>query len=794
MNRFIEKIRSDKAALWVCLALALMVWAVFGQTLRHEFVYDSIAYVCENPDISQGLNPSGVAQAFRGTYVANWHPITMLSYLLDYELYGLNPAGYHGTNVFLHAVTAIALFLVLRAMTGSLWCSAFVAAVFAIHPLRVESVAWVAERKDVLSGLFFMLTLGAYFHYVRRPFSAGRYALVALFFTLGLMSKPMLVTLPFVLFLLDFWPLDRLGPVGVKKLILEKVPLFLLVAAFCAVTIWAQQTALMPNEKIALPWRIGNAVVSYAVYIKQMVFPSGLAVLYPHRGADIHLWQIAISLVVLASISLAVLAGGRKRPYLPIGWLWYLGMLVPVIGILQVGGQAHADRYTYLPQIGLSLLLTWGVTDLTAGWRHRRLILGAAAVLILTGLGTAAWVQTSHWKNSNSLWVHTLKHTENNPVAHNNLGLALTSQGKSADAIEQYRSALRINPNHASAHNNLGLVLASQGKFSEAIEQYRSALRINPDYLVARNNLGSALASQGKSAEAIEQYRSALRINPDYPATRNNLGNALASQGKNAEAIEQYRSALLINPDAAIARNNLGEAHNNLGNALASQGKISEAIEQYRNALRINPHLAKAHINLGLALASQGKSAEAIEQYRSALRIDPNLATVRIKLGLELASQGKIDEAIEQYRSALRINPYDATTHCKTGHLLCRRKDFGAAIEQYEQAIRLYQNYPEAKNNLAWLLATCPDASLRDGHRAVELALSTEQLSGSGNASVLDTLAAAYAEAGRYPEAVKTARRALELAGSGPIADDIRKHLELYQTGQPFHEPKEENP
>jgi len=339
MDKTAEKKKSDKIAFTICFLLALLVGGVFGQTLRHEFVnYDDGKYVYENPVISKGVTLEGSRWILTHPYGANWHPLTSFSHMLDCQIYGLNPGGHHGTNVLLHMATVILLFLVLRQMTGSLWRSAFVAAVFAIHPLRAESVAWISERKDVLSGLFFMLTIGAYLRYVRHPFSVGRYAAIAVFFALGLMSKSMLVTLPFVLLLLDFWPLKRFQTLETKKtivrLVIEKIPLLLLTAVFCGITVWAQRGAIFSATKLPVPWRFGNAFCSYAIYIKQMIFPAGLALLYPHQTTGLPLWKIGTSIALLAGISWGVFAGQKKHPYLITGWCWYLGMLVPVIGIM----------------------------------------------------------------------------------------------------------------------------------------------------------------------------------------------------------------------------------------------------------------------------------------------------------------------------------------------------------------------------------------------------------------------------------------------------------------------------
>jgi protein O-mannosyl-transferase len=713
----------------VCILLAAMVWVVFGQTLGFGFVnLDDNTYIYDNPVVQKGLTFPGIVWAFTHVWASNWHPLTWISHMLDCQLYGLNAGGHHLTNVLLHTATVTLLFLVLRQMTGCLWRSAFVAAVFAIHPLRVESVAWLAERKDVLSGLFFMLTLGAYVNYARHPWSPARYGLVVLLFALGLMCKPMLVTLPFVLLLLDCWPLNRLqtnaGAESVfrlgrrqipKRLIFEKLPLLGLTAASCAITIFAQTRVIQSSGNLSLPLRLGNALVAYVAYIRQMFWPADLAVFYPLTTGSVTVSKVALSLLVLAGISIVVIILRRRHPYLLTGWLWYLIMLVPVIGILQAGLQARADRYTYLPQIGLYLLLTWTAADQCARWRLRRVVLGGGAVIILVPLIFCAHAQTAYWRNSESLWTHTLACTSGNFFARYGLGNALFQEGKVDEAIAQYQKALQINPNYAETCNNLGNALLEQGKVNEAIEYLQKALQINPDNVEACGNLGNALLHQGKVDEAIEHLRKAVQINPHSANAHDILGNALLQKGNVDGAIAQYHAALQINPLYS-------EACYNLGNALLQQGKASEAIAQYQKALQINPNYANARNNLGTALSRQGNAAEAIAQYQKALQIQPDKV--------------------------------------------------------------------EVQNNLAWLLATGPQASLRNGNQAVALAQRANQLTGDGNPVVLDTLAAAYAEAGRFPEAVATAQRALHLAeiqSNTTLAESLQSQIKLFQAGQPFH-------
>ncbi|HEY1788517.1 MAG TPA: tetratricopeptide repeat protein, partial [Verrucomicrobiae bacterium] len=515
----------------LCLFLALLTLAVFSRTFHYGFVnYDDETYVYQNPVVQQGLTLSGIGWAFTHTTADIWHPLTMISYLLDDQFYGLNAGGYHVTNVVLHALAVVLLFLVLREATGALWRSAFVAAIFAIHPLRVESVAWIAERKDELSGVFFLLTLWAYLRYARLTFSPARYGLVVLFFALGLMCKPMLVTLPFVLLLLDFWPLKRfVAPTdGQKKFfvmqrfLLEKIPLLALSLVACIGTLLAQKNALAPVAETMVSPRIENALLSYLTYLSQMFYPADLVAYYP-LAANLPLWKGALALLLLLAASFGAFHWRRKHPYLLVGWLWYLGMLVPVIGLVQVGTQAHADRYTYLPQVGLYVALTWAVTELCSGWSHYRQILGTVALLLIGIFSFDSFTQTTYWRDSASLWNHALACKYDSWVAHNNLGMNDFSQGQVDQAIEQYQKAIAIDDKAPMVHFNLGATFAQKGDLEAAIGEYQKAIQLQPDYFQARNNLGDALLRTGQTAAAIDDFQEALKLSPQSTVLHNNL-------------------------------------------------------------------------------------------------------------------------------------------------------------------------------------------------------------------------------------------------------------------------------
>jgi len=773
----------------VCIVLALAVVAVFGQTAGFGFVnFDDNLYVYENAKVTGGLSLKSLAWVFTHADCDLYHPLTMLSLMGDYQLHGLHAGGYHLTNVLLHTASAILLFLILRQMTGALWRSAFVAAVFAIHPLRVESVAWVAERKDVLSGFFFMLTLGAYARYVRKPDSPGRYVLVAVAFVLALLSKPTVVTLPFVLLLLDYWPLHRFEqPRKLLGLILEKIPLLALAAGACAMTVLAAGKWIPPNTHVSMASRLGNALVSCAVYLRQMVWPEGLAVPYPYPHNGLPPWEVALAGTLLAGLSAVAWGERRTRPWLLIGWLWYLGMLAPMIGIVHVGTFAHADRYTYLPQIGIYVAVTWSVAEWRARWLHHgplSVALGGLMAGVLAVLMFCAWQQTAYWKNSDTLWNHTLACTADNEVALCNLGTALFEKGRADEAIAYYQQALQTNPNYAETQFCLANTLLQKGKVDEAIHHFMYALRINPDYAQAHNGLGSALLRKGKVEEAAGHFQKALQINPDYAQAHYNLGTILLKKGRVDDAIAHYQHALQNNPDYA-------QAHYNLGNILLEKGRVDEAITHYQHALQNNPDYAEAHVNLGNILLQKGRMDEATAHYQHALQIDPDCAPAHVNLGGILLQRGKVDEAIVHFQKALQIKPGFAEAHHSFGNALGQKGRVAEAITQFQQALQLEPDDPEAQNSLAWLLVTCPEASLRNGDKAVQLAQRANELAGGKNPVVLHTLAAAFAETGRFGDAVRSEQKAIELAraaGRQDMVGQFNGELKRYEAGLPFNQ------
>jgi len=667
-------VRSRSITIVIYLFLAAISLAVFGQTIRYDFVnFDDDLYVYNAPAIQAGLTIKGIALAFTSPHARNWHPLTTISHMLDCQLYGLKAGGHHATNIVLHTIAVLLLFRVLRQMTGAVWKSVVVAALFAVHPLHVESVAWVSERKDVLSAVFFLLMLNAYVRYARAA-SITRYLAVAVLFAAGLMSKPMLVSAPVVLLLLDYWPLRRfeqpsatkrkatiLKPGNqrriIRRLFLEKIPLLVLPAGACVITFILQKRATGAIPPLPFPWRLQNALASYVIYVWETLWPTRLAVFYPHPDNTLAIWEVILAIGFLLAITVAAIVFRSKRPYLFTGWFWYLGMLVPVIGLVQVGEQGHADRYTYLPHIGLFLLAVWLVADLTAVRRSRSRFAVATAVVIIVALAWAAFIQTSYWRNSETLWTHALAVTSDNDVAHNNLGYLCVDRGELDKAISHFETALRIRSGKPDTHYDVGSAFVQM-------------------------NLADALARKGQSDEAMVHYEEAIKLQPNY-----------------------------------------ADAYYNRGNVLFAKGRIDEAVADWEKTLQIQPNDADAHTCLGNALLRQGSPKE--------------------------------------------------------------------AIAHYERALALAPEDPHSRNNIAWVLATSSDASIRDGARAVEFAREAVELSNSEDPKFLRTLAAAYAESSRFSEAVLTAERGVQTAttqGKSAFANVLERDIALYREHIPLRE------
>ncbi len=591
--------------------LALAILTLYWPALQHGFVnYDDDRYVTENARVQNGLTLENILWAFTNPVADNWHPLTVLSHMLVCQFYGLNPWGHHLASVLLHAINAALVFILLRQLTGATWKSFMVATLFAVHPLRVESVAWVAGRKDVLSGLFGFLALIFYARHAQsqatkpagNPVLLSRaYWLAAFWFALGLMSKPMLVTWPFVLLLLDYWPLDRFKPGCARRVVLEKIPLLVLAAATSVVTFMVQQkgAAVETIQNLSLAARCENALISYCRYLEKTLWPTDLAVLYPHPGY----WpaiNVIFAGVFLAGLTILLLIQRRQHPYLLMGWLWFLGTLVPVIGLVQVGLQSMADRYTYLPSVGILILIVWGTNALTRRWRHQAALLATASLAAMGLCVGVTRMQLQYWQDGESLFRHAIAVTGNNYVAQYNLGVALDQKGRPDEAIRVYQSILQSQPGYSRAYVNLGADLDKAGQSDEAMRDDQEAIRLAPDNAVAHNNLGIVLYKQGQIEEAIRQFQDAVRLAPDNAGPRNSLAAALYTHGDHDEALRQFQETLRLNP-------NYAEAHFNVGSILLARGHTNDAIQHFQAAIRLKPDYTDARVKLSKIEEIQGK-------------------------------------------------------------------------------------------------------------------------------------------------------------------------------------------
>jgi protein O-mannosyl-transferase len=653
--------RRKKIARWIAAGLALVTLAVFLPATRFQLTaYDDPDFITANPYVQAGLTAKGFKWVWRSEVARNWHPVTMLSHMVDCELFGVRPGWPHLVNILLHAANAALLFLVLNRMTATIWRSAVVAALFALHPLHVESVAWVAERKDVLSTLFWFLTIWAYARYAdgvtfqRSNFKF--YTLALLLFALGLMCKPMLVTVPFVLLLLDYWPLGRTKRVSLARLVAEKIPFMAFSAADCVVTYSIQQSegSVLSVNNLPMSFRIGNALVSYGRYIGKMFWPENLAALYLRSG-DWPGWEVGIAAGLLLAISSIAIWQRRSRPWLAVGWLWYVGTLVPVIGIVQAGMQTMADRYTYVPLTGLFIILVWGGWELANFWRAPRLAAGIAAAA-LAACAALTLHQLTYWKDSETLFKRMIDATPDNYMAHYNLGNLYSREEKIDEAIGQYEAALQEEPNYADAHNNLGGILLDRKRYEEALPHYRAAVRTNPEFMHLFN-LANALADAASArrdpqefAQAVVAYQEAIRLNPNAADAHQNLGLTWQAQGSNSQAIAEFTEA------ARIDTNRL-DSWSSLAASCAMQNRMPEAEAAFRQIVRLRPNDWGAYDNLGNALAAQNKFDEAVPFYLTALKLNPNDYVTEFNLGLTHLRAGRRVESEAHFREALRINP-----------------------------------------------------------------------------------------------------------------------------------------
>ncbi len=678
--------------------------AVYWPIRNHEFVnFDDDIYVYENRYVQGKLNLDNISWAFslENKKDTHWHPLTWLSHMLDCRLYGLNPGMHHTTNLIFHIINSLLLFLVFKRMSGDLWQSGFIAVLFALHPISVDTVAWVAERKNVLSTFFWFITTLTYSYYTERP-CLLRYLVCLLVFTFGLMAKPMLVTLPFTLLLLDYWPLGRFkstiekndtekSKVGSKcmkaisqtgKLIFEKVPFIALSLTTILISMRSQQRVVISTDSVPIKLRIANAIVSYIGYIKKMVWPTDLSVYYPFPD-QIPIWEIIVAGSLLVFISILILQVLKQMPYLATGWFWFLGTLFPTIGLVQVSlWPAMADRWAYVPFIGLYIVIAWSIPWFLKKLRYRKigLVLAVTVLFIILMIGTRLQVQ--HWRNSVSLFDNALKKTDNNYIAYNNLGSALIKQGKIDDAIKYLNAALPIHPYPARPYTNLGDAMVFMKLYDEAIEYYHKALRIDPYYMIAHNNLAIAFTAEGRLDEAIDHYQTALQISPNFDEIYNNLGVAFAARERFDDAINYFSMALKINPTYS-------EAYNNLGLVVIRKGMIEKAVLYFQEALRLKPGYADAQRNLNRALTDLKKIEDAVSGVRDALKINPHEKGADLKIKALTQKKMFLDKVIIQYWKLLPTKK--GFTQIDMNHFVKVR----AVKKEYEEALPIFKKITE---------------------------------------------------------------------------------------------------
>ena len=755
---------------FIYAGLALVTLALYLPVLGFNFIeYDDQQYVTDNPHVQAGLTWSGFRWAF-GFHAGNWHPLAWLSHMMDCQLFGARAGGHHFTNVLLHTATTLLLFAALKRMTGLVWRSAAVAALFAWHPLHVESVAWVAERKDVLCAFFWMLTLWCYAKRdecrVMREREKSRithhasrhYWLTFLFFALALMAKPMAVTLPFVLLLLDFWPLKRFTIYDLRfttaaallqkprltvfQVVAEKIPFFMLAFAGCFLTLKAQAIAIVSTGGLTVPQRLAHTLAAYDHYVWAMFWPGKLAVYYPYV-ISLAPETVALAGVVLLLVTALALKNFRQRPWLIVGWLWFLGTLVPVIGLVQVGDQAWADRYTYLPLIGLFVPLVWTAVEVI----KNKTVLRTLAVTASVAMLATTSLQLRHWKNTWTLFDHA------NKVTHENY-MAITV---------------------------LASQLAKQNKLDEAIALYHQALGYKPTFPETHFFLGNAFDQLGRPDEAVAEYEKALWFKPMQEQTHIFLGIVLGKQKKYAEAITNYEAALRIAPDSAVA-------HNNLARIFHTQGRLDDAIVHYRAALEINPKLALAHNNLGILLLQKNNLADGTAQLREALRLNPTNAETQFNLALALNQQRQWSEAAGLFFKTVTASSANPKAHCEYAAALAHTQKTREAMSEYAAALLVQPDYPDALDGLAWILSTAANAKFRNGAEAVKMAGRACELTGQKDAEKLKTLAAALAEAGKFDEAQNNLRLALAAAADAEEKKLCGRMAESFAKSQPWRE------
>lgn len=838
--------RTSRKPALVALVLSLLTLAAYLPVFQNELVnYDDDYYISQNPHVTPGLTLAGTKWALTESYGANWYPLTWLSLMVDTELFGTSALAYHAVNLGYHLAGTVLLLFVFLRMTGSLWASAFVAAVYALHPTHVESVAWAAERKDVLSGLFWMLTLWAYVRYAGTP-GRRKLALVAIFLALGLMSKPMVVTLPFVLLLLDVWPLGRIARTSWRRLVVEKLPLVGLVVAASVVTYYAQRAegAVQALDRYSFSVRLWNALLSYVAYVGKAVWPFGLSPYYPHPGDSVSaLAGAAAGAALLAVTAVTVVAAHRSERlrFLPVGWLWYVGTLVPVVGIVQVGQQAMADRYTYLPYIGLGILVAFGARELGRRFRIPRLVPGAVAAAAVLSWAMLTSAQVRVWHDSVSLFEHALAVTDDNALAHINLGVAYLNRGRLDEASSQLQEAIRLHPGSVEAHAALGAVRVEQGRLREALEDYQTALRLDPSSSRTHRELANLLVKLGDETQAMTHFREAAALSPADGDALVDLALALSREGRTDEALRAFQEASSLASDRARLHQNWGvvlmqagklddavrhfeaalelrpdypEAHFSRGQAAMAGGDFERAVDELGEAVRLEPDNEEAQYQLGLALASAGRPKEAFERFerarslaperagiyitegllllreaeparaeeyfRKSIELEPDNAEAHYSLGLAYAGTGKVEDAISCYRRAVELEPHYAVAHNSWGVALASEGRVDQAVEQWKRALSMDPGLGEAHNNWGLALSQAGDLVAATEHFRAAVSLEPD------NPDAHLNLGVSLARRGELEEAAASFERAVDLAPDDPRArqnlEGARRALQARQT------------
>ncbi|HSU56030.1 MAG TPA: tetratricopeptide repeat protein [Candidatus Dormibacteraeota bacterium] len=844
--------RSRQKEGWIYLGLVIATLLVYLPLFGFPFInYDDPEYVTTNSHVITGVTLANVVWAFTSFHSGNWHPITWISHMMDCEFFGLRAGYHHGVNVILHVTNTLLLFGLLTRITKATWRSAFVAMIFGIHPLHVESVAWVSERKDVLSTFFMLLAIYAYAAYVstatmnnqlhrnesisakRGPLGALRksslffYSLCLLLFALGLMSKAMVVTLPCLLLLLDYWPFRRfeaatgsLKAALIAPFVFEKIPFFALSFLSGLITYFGQKKwgSMSGMQDLSLGEKLVNGANAYLAYITKTVWPSKMAVFYPHASLQ-HAAATKAAGVVAAILLIAITAFAlfqiKKRPSWFVGWFWFLGTLIPVIGVVQVGLQGMADRYTYVPMIGLLVCAAWYYQPSSRTVDHLiAAALSTAAVLVCLWKASG---QVQYWHDDIALFSHSIEVTGFNPVAHFSLGLAFAENGDHARAESEFRAAVNEDPLYATAHYSLGVCLAVQQKSEQAAEEFRATLRLNPGHVLAHNGLGHVLLALQKAPDAEAEFKLAVTLDPGFWQGHHSLGTLFLEQRRFAEAAKQFDDVLRKKPRDA-------ETLANLARACLGEGHLDQAEDRAGEAVALCPTNAELELLLGKILMVNGKTNEAEVRFSSADRFDPALADKQLEIGRSQAAKGNLDPAIANLKTAAWLRPQDAVIHQATGLALAQQGNLSAAIAEfqaanelkpeadtfhylamayvaqsslraavnsYEEALKLRPDWPVAMNDLAWILATSGDPALRDGARAVRLAEKACAVSGVLEARYWGTLDAAYAEAGRFSDAIRTAEKTRELAakaGDASLSGAAETRLAGYRKNLPFRQ------